>query len=291
MLQILSTSFKATIRQSVAEHVGFERSKGARNTVLYSAIPPPPSNPDVEEPSLQNLKFAWNQPVSHRYNKLASLLLAERFINDDAHQHLFSRQDAGLLRGIAKHIRAHVRYLSTVWQQQQFERTLVTAEDREYEQTRRTIVREAHAADHRRRLTLDRRGATASYYGRPSWFAVLNHAGAGSMSSDDLASDEEPPSARRMFYIVEKPWRSAELVEFLRLLDRLAEIVEGRTKYMGRVSRVRKHPAASKDPLVTTRPPNPNLNKEFYSDTQQTSFGPFHRYYTAEVDLAGALVE
>jgi len=131
-----------------------ERKKGPRNTVIYSPLPPPPSDPEIDEPSWQDLTFAWNKQPSHRYNRLASLLVAERFIHDDTYKHLIDHSDPGLLRGIAKQVRVNLRYLSSIWNSQQYERTLVTEQQQEEERLRLEIVRRARASDHRRRLVI-----------------------------------------------------------------------------------------------------------------------------------------
>jgi len=114
------------------------------------------------------------------------------------------------------------------------------------------------------------------------------------MSSDDLASDEDHPPGtahQPVYYMISKSWRSADFIEFLRLLDRLADIVEKRTKFLGRTSRTRR-PVPSTAPVrETARPPCAKLNREFYNSTQQTLFGPYHRYYTREIDLPAALQE
>jgi len=115
------------------------------------------------------------------------------------------------------------------------------------------------------------------------------------MSSDDLASDEdtaeEPVATFPVYRIINKSWRSLELLEFLRLLDRLADIVDKRTKFLGRSARVRKSSSPGKPIRETLRTPFPNLNREFYSHEQQEKFGRYHRYREVEVDLRTALAE
>lgn len=115
------------------------------------------------------------------------------------------------------------------------------------------------------------------------------------MSSDDLSSDEDPsrPSAvgQVVYYVTPKSWRSADFIEFLRLLDRLSDIVEKRTKHLGRSFRVRKPVPSDKPSRESARPAKPNLNREYYTPSHQASLGKYHRYRTVAIDLSGALIE
>jgi len=115
------------------------------------------------------------------------------------------------------------------------------------------------------------------------------------MSSDDLSSDEDPsnPAAagQAVYYVTPKSWRSADFIEFLRLLDRLSDIVEKRTKQLGRSFRIRKPVPSDKPARESARPANTSLNREYYTSSHQASLGKYHRYRTATVDLAAALIE
>lgn len=144
--------FQAAIRSFVAEYAGHTREKGPRNSVIYGALRAPPSDPENDEPLLLRLTFAWHKPPSHRFNRAASLLVADNLIQDERYSDLFDMDDPGLTLGVARQVRVHVRHLSAVWNAQQYENSLVTTEQQEEAELRRKIVQQANAANHRRRL-------------------------------------------------------------------------------------------------------------------------------------------
>jgi len=146
------TNLKAIVRTSVAEACGYTREKSAGNRIQYSQFPMPPLNPETDQPSLTNFTFAWSKPPTHKYNRMASFLLAERMLNDEDNSELLDPDEPGVLQMVAQQIRVHLRYLSTVWNKQQYDQTLRNEDDRETEAIRCSIISQAHAADHRRRL-------------------------------------------------------------------------------------------------------------------------------------------
>lgn len=149
---VAKTHFKGIVRTAVADACGFTREKSTGNRIQYSQLPMPPLNPETDQPSLASFTFAWSKPPSHQYNRTASFLLAERIVNDEENSQLLDPDQPGVLQMVAQQIRVHLRYLSTVWNKQQYDKTLRSEDDRETEAARCSIIKQAHAADHRRRL-------------------------------------------------------------------------------------------------------------------------------------------
>lgn len=101
---------------------------------------------------MQSLTFAWHLRPTHRYNYQASLLLAEDIIGNATYANLFDHNDPGLLHGLANQIRIHLRHISKIWKQQQYERSLLSELARQEEEVNQIIFRRSNAANHRRRL-------------------------------------------------------------------------------------------------------------------------------------------
>ncbi|KAH7090963.1 hypothetical protein BKA62DRAFT_776382 [Auriculariales sp. MPI-PUGE-AT-0066] len=231
------------IREVVAEVLGVLKTSGPRQTKEYGGFEDPPLQADPLLLSATKIAVAWNLSMSHPFNRLAAQLLAERVIRHEKWAKLFKQADEATQHGIAIAVQSHLKYLAKKYND------IVAVQ----------------------RALWRWRIETCIYFHHPDWEALLRHATAASMSSDDGASDNEAkPFYMQVYYVSTKNWRDGDFVDFLRILDRC-----GRRRVPKSISKV---------PI--------NLEKQIYSSDYQNQLGQRHRYpVTNLVTLGQALVD
>ncbi|KAH7064505.1 hypothetical protein BKA62DRAFT_679568 [Auriculariales sp. MPI-PUGE-AT-0066] len=259
------------IREVVAEVLGVLKTSGPRQTKEYGGFEDPPLQADPLLLSATKIAVAWN-----------SQLLAERVIRHEKWAKLFKQADEATQHGIAIAVQSHLKYLAKKYNDIGWACGRDTPEKKRAHELAVAVQR----ALWRWRIE------TCIYFHHPDWEALLRHATAASMSSDDGTSDNEAkPFYMQVYYVSTKNWRDGDFVDFLRILDRCGRVREFRTKTRGRPLRTRL--LASSDGCRKSISKVPiNLEKQIYSSDYQNQLGQRHRYpVTNLVTLGQALVD
>ncbi|KAH7089329.1 hypothetical protein BKA62DRAFT_777080 [Auriculariales sp. MPI-PUGE-AT-0066] len=261
-----SSDLQEAIRQEACKLMGVTRQHQGRRTI-WSQLPAPPALWEGEEPDPENLTMAWTMTATHPYNHAAATIIAHSVLNNQQYQHLLilpprynadgrqlsphsKRPKLVPLEMILNQMLVSYCHFQEVWKQQQNERLLATApatQQSAYE-AERNNYRLGHNADSRR-IGLERcRLNVASHFNRDNWATIIRYVGRGSQSSDEEDEEEETGRNReKKYYIIPKPWRAPDLIEFFHLLDSMAlaikkngtckenEFVFGRGYLQGRV--------------------------------------------------------
>ncbi|KAH7094113.1 hypothetical protein BKA62DRAFT_775594 [Auriculariales sp. MPI-PUGE-AT-0066] len=270
------------IRTVVQEVLGIHTVTGPKHTKVYSGFADHPT-----------IAVAWLLPMKHPFNRRATELLAEKVINHPMWAHLFKRVTDATRHGIALGIHNHLKYLAKIYNQLGWARLQVTEEQKRAQLMLESLKRCSVNADERRRTLHRWRIDTCIYYDRPDWVALLQHATALCMSSDDPSSSNEyRPYPERIYYVTVKDWRHPDFIQFLRILDRCGRVREGRTKTKGRWLRRRFHRAPGHEPRESAREPPSRLAQQMYTSAQRQRFGHFHRYAQVNIlSLEQALID
>ncbi|KAH7108470.1 hypothetical protein BKA62DRAFT_667326 [Auriculariales sp. MPI-PUGE-AT-0066] len=281
-----SSDLQEAIRQEACKLMGVTRQHQGRRTI-WSQLPAPPALWEGEEPDPENLTMAWTMTATHPYNRAAANIIAHSVLNNQQYQHLLilpprynadgrqlsprsKRPKLVPLEMILNQMLVSYRRFQEVWKQQQNERLLATAPatQRSAYEAERNNYRLGHNADSRR----------------------IGYVGRGSQSSDEEDEEEETGRDReKKYYIIPKPWRAPDLIEFFHLLDSMALAIKknGTCKENEFVFRQRLPPRTPG--IVSARRPTPKLERQFYSQDTVRKFGPHHIFPVATLDLVEAL--
>ncbi|KAH7107107.1 hypothetical protein BKA62DRAFT_765657 [Auriculariales sp. MPI-PUGE-AT-0066] len=281
------------IRAVIVDTLGIKKTDGPGGTIVYSDFRDPPAYTEPELLTPDHIVIAWHLGMGHPFNRRATKLLADKIIHHPDWAKYFTNVTDEMRHGIAIGVNTHLKYLAKIYNNIGWARLQVTDEQRATLKLAQVIKKENKAADERRRMLLKWRKDTCLFYGHHDWVALLDHATAASMSSDDGSErNDQRRLADRVYYVSAKTWRNPDFIEWLRTLDRCGRKREESSKTRGRSFRIRRPASSSIGLRESTRQPTPRLIEQMYSLPVCKKHGPRHRYpIVALVTLEQALVD